>query len=176
MALRILHIGKFYPHHGGMEVFLADLITAQRAQGIDAAALVHGNPEPDDPPWLLRVPVQLHLLYAPIAVGFRAALARALVQFQPDVLHLHIPNNSVFWALTLADARAVPWVVHWHSDVVVSRIRTAVALAYRLYRPFEQAVLERTTRIIATSPPSWTPASRYNTGAANAPWCRWACN
>mgnify|MGYP003601717660 FL=1 len=154
MALRILHIGKFYPpHQGGMEVFLADLITAQRAQGIDAAALVHGNPEPDDPPWLLRVPVQLHLLYAPIAVGFRAALARALVQFQPDVLHLHMPNNSVFWALTLADARAVPWVVHWHSDVVVSRIRTAVALAYRLYRPFEQAVLERATRIIATSPP-----------------------
>ena len=154
MALRTLHIGKFYPpHHGGMEVFLADLITAQRAQGIDAAALVHGNPEPSDPPWLLRVPVQLHLLHAPIAVGFRAALARALQQFQPDVLHLHMPNNSVFWVLTLAEARTVPWVVHWHSDVVVSRIRPSVALAYRLYRPFEQAVLEQAERIIATSPP-----------------------
>lgn len=154
MALRILHIGKFYPpHHGGMEVFLADLISAQRAQGIDAAALVHGDPEADDPPWLLRVPVQLHLLHAPIAVGFRAALKRALAQFQPDVLHLHMPNNSVFWALTLAQARAVPWVVHWHSDVVVSRIRRSVALAYQLYRPFEQAVLEQAERIIATSPP-----------------------
>ena len=154
MALRILHIGKFYPpHHGGMEVFLADLITAQRAQGIDATALVHGDPEPSDPPWLLRVPVQLHLLHAPIAVGFRAALTQALGQFQPDVLHLHMPNNSVFWALTLAEARAVPWVVHWHSDVVVSRIRRSVALAYRAYRPFEQAVLEQAERIIATSPP-----------------------
>ena len=97
MAVRVLHIGKFYPpHHGGMEVFLADLITAQRAQGIDAAALVHGNPEADDPPCLLRVPVQLQLLHAPIAVGFRTALKRALAQFQPDVLHLHMPNNSVF--------------------------------------------------------------------------------
>lgn len=154
MGACVLHVGKFYPpHHGGMEVFLADLITAQRAQGIDAAALVHGQPEPDDPPWLVRVPVQCHLLHAPMAIGFRTALARALKQFQPDVLHLHMPNNSVFWALTLADARALPWVVHWHSDVVVSQIRPAVALAYRLYRPFEQAVLERAVRIIATSPP-----------------------
>ena len=154
MALRVLHVGKFYPpHHGGMEVFLADLITAQRAAGIDAAALVHGTPMPHDPPWLVRVPVQLQLVYAPIAVGFRAALARAIAQHQPDVLHLHMPNNSALWALTLAEARAIPWVVHWHSDVVVSQIRAAVALAYRLYRPFEQAVLHRAERIIATSPP-----------------------
>lgn len=136
-----------------MEVFLADLIKAQRAAGIDAAALVHGDPEAGDPPWLTRVPVQLQLVYAPIAVGFRAALARAIATHRPDVLHLHMPNNSALWALTLPSARAIPWVVHWQSDVVVSRIRTAIALAYRLYRPFEQAVLHRAQRIIATSPP-----------------------
>ena len=63
VALRVLHVGKFYPpHRGGMEVFLADLITAQRAAGIDAAALVHGTPMPHDPPWLVRVPVQLQLV------------------------------------------------------------------------------------------------------------------
>lgn len=154
MALRVLHVGKYFPpHRGGMEVFLADLIAAQRAQGIEASAMVHGNPTAQDPPWITRVPVQFQLIYAPIAIGFRAALARAIAQHRPDVLHLHMPNNSVFWALTLSEARALPWVVHWHSDVVVSRIRTAVALAYRLYRPFEQAVLDRAERIIATSPP-----------------------
>lgn len=154
MALRVLHIGKFYPpFRGGMEVFLADLITAQRAAGIDAAALVHGAPLPDDPPWLTRVPAQFQLIYAPIAIGFRAALARAIARHQPDVLHLHMPNNSALWALTLPQAVAIPWVVHWHSDVVSSQIRLAVAVAYRLYRPFEQAVLERAERIIATSPP-----------------------
>lgn len=154
MALHVLHVGKYFPpHRGGMEVFLADLIAAQQAQGIEASALVHGNPTAQDPPWLTRVPVQFQLIYAPIAMGFRAALAQAIAQHRPDVLHLHMPNNSVFWALTMSEARALPWVVHWHSDVVVSRIRTAVALAYRLYRPFEQAVLDRAERIIATSPP-----------------------
>ena len=154
MALRILHVGKFFPpERGGMEIFLEHLITAQREQGIEAAALVHGDPQAGDPPWLTRVPVQFQLIYAPIAIGFRAALARAIKQHRPDVLHLHMPNNSVFWVLTLPQARALPWVVHWHSDVVVSRIKWSVAAAYALYRPFEHAVLDGAECIIATSEP-----------------------
>lgn len=154
MAQRILHIGKFFPpYRGGMESFLSDLVQTQRAQGLDSHALVHGQPLADDPPWLRRVPVQVQLVYAPIALGFRAALARAIRDIRPDVLHLHLPNNSVFWALTLAGARQIPWVVHWHSDVLVSEERTALRLAYTLYRPFEQAVLDRAERILVTSPP-----------------------
>ncbi|MBS0392658.1 MAG: glycosyltransferase [Proteobacteria bacterium] len=154
MALRVLHIGKFYPpHRGGMEVFLADLVDEQRRQGIEAHALVHGTPLPSDPHYLARVPVQFHLSYAPIALGFRSALRQAIDRVQPDVLHLHMPNNSALWVLTLPSAHKIPWVVHWHSDIVVSKIRTALALAYYLYRPFEQAVLKRATRVIVTSPP-----------------------
>lgn len=154
MALRILHVGKFFPPYlGGMEVFLADLIREQRLQGIDAHALVHGDPLPEDPDWLQRVPVQFNLVFAPMALGFRAALARAISSVRPDVLHLHMPNNSALWALTLPSARKMPWVVHWHSDVVVSNIKWSVALAYLLYRPFEQALLERAQQIFATSPP-----------------------
>lgn len=154
MALRVIHVGKFFPPYmGGMEVFLADLIVEQRRQGIDAHALVHGAPLPDDPPWVHRVPVQFNLVYAPMALGFRRALGQAIDRLKPDVLHLHMPNNSALWALTLPSARKVPWVVHWHSDVVVSNIKWSVALAYMLYRPFEQALLERAQQIFATSPP-----------------------
>jgi hypothetical protein len=64
-----------------------------------------------------------------------------------------MPNNAVFWALTLPAAGRPPWVVHWHADVVQTRMRAALRLAYGLYRPFEQAVLERAERIIVTSPP-----------------------
>lgn len=152
--MRVLHVGKFYPpYRGGMEVFLADLIQEQRRQGIDAHALVHGDPLPDDPAWVQRIPVQFNLVYAPMAMGFRRALRHAIDQIKPDVLHLHMPNNSALWALTLPSARKVPWVVHWHSDVVVSNIKWSVALAYLLYRPFEQALLERAQQVFVTSPP-----------------------
>lgn len=154
LPTRVLHLGKYFPPHaGGMEVYLADLVEAQRNMGLEASALVHGNPQPQDPPWLRRVPVQAQLVYAPIALGYRSALRRAIKEYQPDVLHLHMPNNSVFWALTLGAARGVPWMVHWQSDVVVSRTQRMIALAYRLYRPFEQAVLARARRVIVTSPP-----------------------
>lgn len=154
MTQRVLHIGKFFPpDRGGMETFLSDLLQTQRAQGIDSHALVHGQALADDPPWLRRVPVQLRLIYTPIALGFRAALRRAIRDIQPQVLHLHMPNVSAFWALTLISAYKIPWVVHWHSDVVVSEVHLALRLAYFLYRPFEQAVLERSERIIATSLP-----------------------
>lgn len=165
MTLRVLHVGKFFPPYlGGMEVFLADLIHEQQRQGIDAHAIVHGAPQSDDPPWLERVPVQFNLVYAPIAFGFRRALGQAIRRLQPDVLHLHMPNNSALWALTLPAARKVPWVIHWHSDVVVSNIKWSVALAYMLYRPFEQALLERSQQVFATSPP-YLEAS-----AALRPW------
>ena len=154
MTQRVLHIGKFFPpDRGGMETFLSDLIQAQRTQGIDSHALVHGRALPNDPPWLRRVPVQLHLIYTPIALGFRAALKRAIRDLQPQVLHLHMPNVSAFWVLTLISAYKIPWVVHWHSDVVVSEVRLALRVAYTVYRPFEQAILERAERIIATSLP-----------------------
>ena len=136
-----------------MESFLADLIDEQHRQGLQVHALVHGDPLPADPSWLRRVPVQMSLVFAPIAVGFRTAFARAIEEIQPDVLHLHMPNNAVFWALTLPSARQIPWVVHWHSDVLVSLSQWKLRFAYRLYRPFEQAVLDRAERIVVTSPP-----------------------
>jgi glycosyltransferase involved in cell wall biosynthesis len=152
--MRILHVGKFFPpYRGGMETFLADLVAAQRAQGQEAFVLVHGEPLAGDPPWLRRVPVQATVAYAPIAVGFRAALDRAIADFAPDVLHMHMPNNAVFWGLTLRRAREIPWVVHWHSDVITARMSARVGLGYRLYRPFEHSVLSRAERVFVTSPP-----------------------
>lgn len=152
--LRVLHLGKFFPPQlGGMESYLAGLVAAQRTQGTQAFALVHGEALAEDPAWLVRVPVQTQWMYAPIAMGYRAALARAIKTFRPDVLHLHLPNNSAFWALSLPCARALPWVVHWHSDVLFTKQSWLLQSAYKVYQPFERAVLDRATQVVVTSPP-----------------------
>ena len=158
---RVLHVGKFYPpFRGGMETYLADLIEEQRKQGLYAIGLVHGQPQADDPSWLHRVPVQAQILYAPLGISFPFTLRRLIRQFEPDVLHLHMPNNAVFWALLMPLARKLPWVVHWHSDVVRSSIRRLISIVYGLvYEPFERAVLRQADRIIVTSP-SYLDASK----------------
>ena len=164
-SFRVLHVGKYFPpYRGGMESYLADLVQAQRAQGDDARALVHGDTLPTDPAWLTRVPVQFHLSYAPVALGFAWALWRAIRQFKPQVLHLHVPNNAVFWALLMSSARAIPWVVHWQSDVLTDRMPAWLRGLFRLYRPFERAVLAQASCIVANSPP-YAQASREL-----APW------
>ena len=151
--MRLLHVGKYFaPVSGGMERFLGDLSQAQRSAGHEVAVLVHGEAAPQDPPWLLRCPVWFRLVFAPVSPAFPSWLARAIERHAPDVLHLHLPNPSAFWALAVPAARRLPWVVHWHSDVEPSKYRLSLRLAYPFYRVFERAVLERADAIVATSP------------------------
>jgi glycosyltransferase involved in cell wall biosynthesis len=151
--MRILHIGKYFPPvPGGIERFLGDLLRAQRAAGHESAALVHDDDTSlpgDDPPWLMRAPVWFRLFFAPISPTFGFSLSRAISRYQPDVLHIHMPNLSAFWALFVLSARRIPWVIHWHADVEVSQ--RSLRFAYPHYRIFERAVLERAECIIATS-------------------------
>ncbi len=157
---RILHIGKYFPPFaGGIENFLADLMSAQTKLGDDIAAIVH-NHEPQVKFFqpiqaennIYRTPSYGRILYAPISPHFPFWLNRVLKEFQPQILHLHLPNTSAFFALTLPQARRIPWVIHWHSDVI-STVNKKLAVAYHIYRPFEQLLLKRSNTIIATSPP-----------------------
>lgn len=138
-----------------MERFLGDLASAQRAAGGDVSVLVHENNSTDsegDPAWVMRCPVWFRLVFAPVSPTFPFWLNRAVRRFAPDVLHMHLPNPSCFWALSLPAARALPWVVHWHSDVELSRFRLALRLAYPPYRIFERAMLKRAQAVVVTSP------------------------
>ena len=153
--MRVLHIGKYFaPYVGGIERFVEDLIGAQHRAGLESFALVHSDgsePEHADPAWLRRVTVWATWVFAPIAPTFLSELNRAIAKWQPDYLHLHLPNLSAFSALFSRSARRLPWVIHWHSDVVASPHALALRLFYPLYRPFEKLMLERATLIICTS-------------------------
>jgi glycosyltransferase involved in cell wall biosynthesis len=173
--LRILHVGKFYPPvHGGMEVFLADLIAAQRARGIEARRSSTAGRSAAIRVAGARAGPGAADLCADRA-GFPRRAGTGDRAIRPDALHLHMPNNAVFWALTLPAARKLPWIVHWHADVAATRLRTALRARLRLYRPFEQAVLERAERIIVTSPPYLGASEPLRRGATSAPSFPSAC-
>jgi glycosyltransferase involved in cell wall biosynthesis len=158
--MRVLHIGKFFPPYpGGIERYCAGLAAAQAAAGNTVAVLAHAAPGSHRSRSLRsdNIDVTLaachgQLLYAPISPAFPHLLARQIREFRPDVLHLHLPNTSAFWALLSPAARRVPWVVHWHADIPLDGRRRMLRLAYRLYRPWEQALLRRASAIVATSP------------------------
>ena len=160
--MRVLHVGKFFaPFAGGIENFMLDLARACNAEGVTQACLVHEAPGQkgldgehfDFLERFRRVPTLGQLSYAPVSPGFGRALERMLDEFRPDILHLHLPNTSAFWALKSKRARAIPWLVHWHSDVVGPGLDAKLKLLYPFYRPFERALLKRADAVIATSPP-----------------------
>ena len=180
----MLHLGKYFPpFEGGIENFLADLLKAQVRRGVNAAAIVHDHhrrmrgevlsvaaqlhdqdPRGDRPITLYYAPAFGRLLYAPVSPAFPFWLRHAIVVERPHILHLHLPNTSALWALLLPQARAIPWVVHWHADVVRSTHDLGLRLAYPLYRPFEQWLLRRASVIVATS------QNYLESSSALAPW------
>ena len=177
--MRVLHVGKFFPPYaGGVERSSADLCRALAARDVGVAMLAHASPG-DRTQVFVRdgVAVTLaacygQLLYAPLSPSFPLLLQRQIDEFRPDLLHLHMPNVSAFWALLLPAARRVPWVVQWHSDVPLDVRRAGVRMMYGAYRPWEQAMLRRARAVIATSQPyleSSTALARWRDKTAVIP-------
>jgi glycosyltransferase involved in cell wall biosynthesis len=170
--MRVLHLGKYYaPQRGGIERHLQDLAEWMSAHGHQTDVLVHqpagqwrSSDELIQGVTVCRAGCPMAPLYTPISPLFPWHLSRLILRSQPDILHFHLPNPSCFWALLSPQARARPWVVHWHADVSPDMPDWRVRAAYRIYRPFEQAVLKRASAVIATS------QTYLDASAALAPW------
>jgi len=67
-------------------------------------------------------------------------------------LHLHLPNALCFWLLFSPYCRRIPWVVHWHSDIIGDKPDWRLKLLYPLYALFEKALLKKSAVIVTTSP------------------------
>ena len=143
---------------------MRDAMVALGRRGVESAALVHRHslsirtikesfPAGEHCFQVVRTGMWARFLFTPISPGFPRQFRHLIRSFKPDILHLHLPNPSVFWALLLPSARRLPWIVHWHSDVITSAHDWRLKLFYKFYRPFERAVLKRATAVVATSLP-----------------------
>ena len=170
--MRILHLGKYYaPERGGIESYTQALCEWTAAQGHGVAALVHQRPgiwrttrDSIDGIDVRRVACIAAPVYTPVSPTYPFELSRALTDFAPDLLHLHLPNPSCFALLASARARRVPWIVHWHSDIPPDAPDWRLRTGYRVYKPFEQALLKRAAAVVATSD------AYLNASLALAPW------
>ena len=158
--IRVLHVGKYLPPHpGGMERFLDDLMRAQTRGGLASAALVHASriAAPSiGPADAVQAPVYharvlAEALFVPLSAEFPLRLSQAIRRFQPDLLHLHLPNLSAFHALLLPSARRLPWVIQWQADVPHDMPRWLLRRLRRAYALPEQAMLRRAHRIVVSS-------------------------
>jgi len=179
--LKILHVGKFFPpFSGGLENYMCDAMPALGRHGIESAALVHRHSlsyrtinesykAGDQEFQVVRVGTVAQLIFTPISPAFPWHLHKLIKSFKPDVLHLHLPNPSAFWALGSLLARRIPWVLHWHSDVVTTAQSWRIKIFHKPYRLFEQALLKRADAIVATSEPY------LNSSETLKPWL-WKCH
>jgi rhamnosyl/mannosyltransferase len=159
--MKIIHVGKYYlPFYGGIENFMAGLMSEQAKQGHQVQTIVHQHrrkqkfvSEKFGDATVHRTPTHGNLLFVPIAPSFGKYLKQVVDEFKPDVIHLHMPNVSCFWALFSKKLRKIPWVIHWHSDVVGAAPDWRIKLLYPFYRLFEKALLSSAKKVIATSEP-----------------------
>lgn len=159
--MKVLHLGKYAPpFFGGIENFMMDLGHGCVEQGLEVAAIVHHHDSKAsfeqtviDGVTIFRVPCYGQLMFAPVSPAFGIHLNKVIEEFAPDVLHIHMPNTSAFFALWSSKAKLIPWVVHWHSDVVGDDSPWFLRTFYPFYQPFEQAILQRAKKVIVTSPP-----------------------
>jgi glycosyltransferase involved in cell wall biosynthesis len=164
-AKKVLHVGKYFPPHaGGMETYLYDLMRALTKLDIIPSALVHQSQislhsseeslsTSGTALRVVRAATWCRLLFTPVSPTFPWLLHRLIKRDQPNILHLHLPNPSAFWALALPSARRLPWVIHWQSDVLTDKSHWLLRLAYRFYSPLESALLRKAAKVVVSSPP-----------------------
>ncbi|HLG54677.1 MAG TPA: glycosyltransferase [Vicinamibacterales bacterium] len=166
-ALRILHLGKYYPPaRGGIETVVESLCRGERP-AVETRALVLNKARPTSEEVVDDVPVVRVGSVATIgAVSVAPTLPLWLARAQADVIVLHEPNPMALLAYALARPKA-PLIVWFHSEVIRPRWQ------YRLfYEPLLAFALRRAARIVVASPPMMdVPAlERYRTKCTVVPY------
>lgn len=159
--MRVLHIGKYYPpFFGGIENFMAALLPEQVRSGWEVDCLVHNHvvsfrtvSEDIDGVKVIRAPILFKLLFVPVSLVFPFLLRKLISNHKPDIIHVHVPNASAFWLLFCLRNSDIPIVIQWQSDVVASKYSKGLSFFYNFYKPFEQALLKKSQRVIVASPP-----------------------
>jgi len=145
-AMRVLHLGKFYPpFRGGIESHLQALcreltksITVNVIVANETARLLASE---IDQVKVRRLPRLFNLGASPVCPTMPGEIRNT----RADIIHLHLPNPLAALAY-LASGHRGRLIITWHSDIV--RQQTMA----RMLGPLDNAILRRTSALIASSP------------------------
>lgn len=149
MSKKILQLGKLFPpFFGGIESVSYELALGIKAAGhVSDVLCVTEVGEKDSCDDVCGVNVTRCASFFELAsVYFSISYILNWIKIKKnyDVIHVHCPNPLANLALMLFPTRAYI-VVHWHSDIVKQKKLKL------LYNPFQNWLLRRADRIIATS-------------------------
>jgi len=156
--MKILHLGKYYPPEpGGIEYVLKNLLEATGSR-LDNYAIVAakrpGHREEKGPGGTVYLRKEAGTIFlTPILPGLTHFLHGLRKRHRFDCIVLHAPNPMTTIALAISDMITPlheKLVVYYHGDILVDA--AVHRLAYSLFRPFEDRLLRKAVRIIATSP------------------------
>lgn len=149
--MKVLHISKYYPPYtGGVEDVCYNIVNGVSTtheqkvlcfnnENQTITSIVEGVE-------IRRVGIAFQLAKQPISMKYIHELKCLLNSFNPDIIHLHLPNPLICLYILLLNVRSAKIIAHWHSDIVAQKI------SYKLLYPIERLILKKTYRIIVTSP------------------------
>ena len=143
--MKVLHLGKLCPpNEGGIELFTFDLLENLNKKGVKADLLCFGEDTKIDMYKGFRYfscKMILKLNSAPLSYDYFRVFRS--IEKNYDIIHIHTPNPLAEFLGLISEK---PIIVHWHSDIVRQKI------SYKFYKPFQQKLLKKSQKIIATSP------------------------
>ena len=147
---KILHISKYYyPYYGGIEDVAQTIVRelkpfhTQKIICFNDRNITETNIVEDVE--VHRIATVGTFFSQPIPKGYHTALKRLIKEFKPDYIHLHMPNPVVTLFLLNMDLSGIKLYIHWHADI------SGQKLLYSLYKDYENKLLLRADKIIATS-------------------------
>ena len=147
---KVLHISKYYPpYKGGIEDICKSIV--EGLTEYDNKVFCYNDDLEDSYTnqngiEIRRISTYFTLFSQPIAPFYKSKLKDVLDKFQPDLIHLHLPNPYAAYVVERLKPQATKLIIHWHSDIVSQKY------IYPLFASIEKRILDLADCIFVTSP------------------------
>lgn len=149
---RILHISTYYyPQFGGIEQVAYDVIDILKNQNTENRVICFSETgkykeEIIEDIKVYKVGYIKKIFSQALSISYYFKLKEIIEEFNPDYIHLHLPNPLVGVYLNkLLKNKQIKLVIHWHSDIVKQK------LLKKIYNYSQKTTLEKSSKILVTS-------------------------